>query len=338
LTISHLRVPNTDQSNYPVLVSGLYPALATTANGGNVTNANGYDIIFTSDVNGLNVLNFERQSYSATTGQVAYWVQVPLVSHTVDTVFYVFYGYAAVSADPSKPAAAWDSNYQGVWHFENGTTLTAKDSTVNGDNGSISGATAAAGEIGGGANLNGNASVSMGANVGSLHPASGLTVECWVKPNSATQNNYAGMMLQDYSNPRGSPYVSYKLGLNNLNHGTYEFELSTTSGGDTVLDSGIAYASGTWAHVVGTWDGSTKRIYVNGVLKGSAAQTGTISYASTGLFEFGANSAGTEQLNGVVDEGRVSNIARSADWIAAEYNNQISPSTFYTAALGLTPP
>jgi hypothetical protein len=29
-------------------------------------------------------------------------------------------------------------------------------------------------------------------------------------------------------------------------------------------------------------------------------------------------------------EVRISNIARSADWIAAEYNNQSSPSTFYS--------
>jgi hypothetical protein len=336
LTIAHGKVPNTDQSNFPVLVSGTYADLATTVNGGKVTNPNGYDIIFTSDANGLNVLNFERESYSPATGQVAYWVQAPLLSHTTDTVIYVFYGNAAVSTDPSKPLGAWDGNYQGVWHFANGTVLTAKDSTTHGINGQITSATATGGEVGGGANLNGNAWVNMGANRASLHPANGLTVESWVKPTSATQNNYAGMVLQDYSNPRGSPWVSYKLGLNYLNHGTYEFELSTNSATDTMLDSGVAFAAGTWAHVVGTWDGSTKRIYVNGVLKGSAAQTGTISYSPTGLFAFGANSSATEQATLVVDEGRVSNIARSADWIAAEYNNQSSPATFYAAVWGQT--
>ena len=33
---------------------------------------------------------------------------------------------------------------------------------------------------------------------------------------------------------------------------------------------------------------------------------------------------------GSVDEVRVSQIARSADWIATEYNNEYSPSTFYS--------
>jgi hypothetical protein len=37
-------------------------------------------------------------------------------------------------------------------------------------------------------------------------------------------------------------------------------------------------------------------------------------------------------FTGSIDEIRVSNSARSADWIAAEYNNQVSPGSFY--ALG----
>src|SRR6185437_16493291 len=38
--------------------------------------------------------------------------------------------------------------------------------------------------------------------------------------------------------------------------------------------------------------------------------------------------------SGVLNEVRVSNVARSAGWIATEYNNESSPSLFYTAALG----
>jgi hypothetical protein len=35
-------------------------------------------------------------------------------------------------------------------------------------------------------------------------------------------------------------------------------------------------------------------------------------------------------FNGVIAEVRISNIARSGDWIAAEYNNQNGSSAFYT--------
>src|SRR6516162_1769993 len=68
VTIDHTRVPNTDQSNFPVLFSGTYTYLATTSHGGDVTNANGYDIIFTSDAAGTQVLPFEQQSYNGSTG------------------------------------------------------------------------------------------------------------------------------------------------------------------------------------------------------------------------------------------------------------------------------
>lgn len=47
------------------------------------------------------------------------------------------------------------------------------------------------------------------------------------------------------------------------------------------------------------------------------------------MLYIGSN-ASNEYFSGSIDEVRVSNIARSADWIATEYNNQSSPSTFYT--------
>ena len=49
IVIDHTKVSNTDQIDFPMLFSGTYPFLATIANGGNVQNANGYDIIFSTD-------------------------------------------------------------------------------------------------------------------------------------------------------------------------------------------------------------------------------------------------------------------------------------------------
>jgi hypothetical protein len=70
ITIDHTRVPNTDQTNFPLLFSGAYSYLATTSNGGNVTNSNGYDIIFTSDAAGTSTLAFEQEGYNASTGDL----------------------------------------------------------------------------------------------------------------------------------------------------------------------------------------------------------------------------------------------------------------------------
>jgi hypothetical protein len=122
LTIDHTKVPNTDQSNFPVLISGVYPLLATVANGGGVVNANGYDIIFTSDAAGTAPLPFERESYSPLTGAVNYWVQIPTLSHTIDTVIYLFYGNGSITSSQANPAGVWDSNYKGVWHLSQNPT------------------------------------------------------------------------------------------------------------------------------------------------------------------------------------------------------------------------
>jgi len=117
ITIDHTKVPNTDLNNFPVLISGTYSYLATTGNGGNVTSSNGYDIIFTSDAAGTSTLPFEQESYNATTGAVIYWVKVPTVSHTTDTVIYLFYGNSGITTDQSNKTGVWDSNYKGVWHL-----------------------------------------------------------------------------------------------------------------------------------------------------------------------------------------------------------------------------
>jgi hypothetical protein len=55
-------------TNFPVLVSVTLADLRTTANGGQVRNANGYDIVFTTS--GCNTtLTYERERYVASTGE-----------------------------------------------------------------------------------------------------------------------------------------------------------------------------------------------------------------------------------------------------------------------------
>ena len=69
--------------------------------------------------------------------------------------------------------------------------------------------------------------------------------------------------------------------------------------------------------MVGTYDGATQKIYVNGTLQGQASVSGNIQY-SNGNFVFGANGSFTQELwNGVTDEVHVSQTARSADWISS---------------------
>ena len=71
ITINQTKVTNSDLTDFPILVSGTYPYLATVANGGMVQSANGYDVIFTSDATGHTLLDFEIDGYNAITGSAA---------------------------------------------------------------------------------------------------------------------------------------------------------------------------------------------------------------------------------------------------------------------------
>ncbi len=39
---------------------------------------------------------------------------------------------------------------------------------------------------------------------------------------------------------------------------------------------------------------------------------------------------GSRFFNGLIDEARIASVARSADWLNTEYNNQSAPGTFET--------
>ena len=188
ITIYHAKVSNTDQSNFPVLISGTYSYLATTANGGNVQNSNGYDVIFTSDAGCANKLNHEVETYSATTGAVNYWVKVPTVSHSSDTTIYLCYGNSIITADQSNKTAVWDANYKGVWHLPNGSSLSATDSTANANGGTISGVVAAAAKTDGGGSFNG-ASDRIEVKAGKVDTSATTgTVSAWVKISALDTN------------------------------------------------------------------------------------------------------------------------------------------------------
>ena len=143
ITIDYTQVPNTDQINFPFLFRGTYTALANQLYGGGVTSINGYDIIFSTDPNGLVRLPHEIETYSLTTGNVNMWTQLPTVSHSVNTVFYVFFGSASEFAlqlvGKMFHGCSGTAVIKLVWHLPNGTTLGLNDSTSNGNNGTIVG-------------------------------------------------------------------------------------------------------------------------------------------------------------------------------------------------------
>ncbi|MDP8990037.1 MAG: DUF2341 domain-containing protein [Acidobacteriota bacterium] len=332
ITIAHSQVSGTNQSNFPVLFTGVYPYLADVAGGGHVQSPNGYDIIFTSDSGGSQPLSWELESYNPATGAATFWVRVPTLSSTVDTTIYQFYGNPSVTTFQGNPTGTWDSSYQGVWHLPNGTALSAGDSTAHANNGVISNASAAAGEIGGAARFNGsNASVDLGNRTG-LHITGPITAEAWINVTAWPANGYpAGLLGMGYN--YSSNWTGWMLETSTDNSGTHYLNWFSNNGATHGVVTAVpSLATGTWHHLAGTFDGSTWKMYVDGVANGTSADATAPVNNSDDIVAGGLSTNGYGAIfpfKGLLDELRVSNAARSADWIATEYNNQSSPSTFY---------
>ncbi|MBT7734276.1 MAG: methyltransferase domain-containing protein, partial [Verrucomicrobia bacterium] len=145
-------------------------------------------------------------------------------------------------------------------------------------------------------------------------PKSKLTAEAWVAVNSPAEWGGIVGSLQD----NGSFEKGWVLGYNN---DKFNFALST--GGDlTYLNASDSFQTGRWYHVVGTYDGSLMRIYVNGTERGrSSNRRGTIDY-SPAAFVIGCYLDDNEfyPLEGFISEVRLYNRTLTSQQVRTRYN------------------
>ena len=326
ITIDHRQVVRTDQTDFPFLVSGTFPYLASAANGGHVQNANGYDIVFTSDAAGQNKLDHEIDSYDAVTGAAAFWVRIPLLSHTTDTTIYMWYGNSAVQLSQENKPGVWQNGYAGVWHFGSSQGLSASDSTANENNAVNYGVTPSAGEIGGAGSV--SSSYFQVPPSSSFEPATAVTLEAWVNPTSVRYGYPTIIALSSSSSSPCGLYwaCSYAMSFGDQSQMVPMFLVNESGGSNSVTGSAIPL--GQWTHLVGTYDGANEILYANGLPTASQAMTGNINYVTGNDLFIG--SSGVYTWPGLLDEVRISTVARSADWIATEYGNQSNSSSFMT--------
>ncbi len=344
ITIDHTKVGtvnNTDQSSFPVLFSGTYTYLKTVANGGNVNNANGYDIYFSSDAAGNSLLPFERESWNASTGASVFWVQVATVSHSSDTVIYLQYGNPTISTDKSNKTGTWNTNYVGVWHLAETSGTTNADSTTNVLNTTKVSAThpnPATSIIGGGGQYNNAGYNHLGTDYNTLADNSKLdfganqnfTVSAWVKNSQTAISNYWPFPVSKDDLGSSGTRQGYNLVMFDTSWGNnyWFFEIWQASSNYRAYGSS-SVSDGNWHYIVGSRSGSTLYAFQDGVqtaAQSGAGYNGTLSNPIP--LEFGdcsnCNANGTKDRNyiGGLDEVRISKTALSADWVKTEYNNQ----------------
>jgi hypothetical protein len=164
------------------------------------------------------------------------------------------------------------------------------------NNGTPTSITYTAGKIGQAASFNGtNSMVDLGnpSALSSIGGTTNISVSAWVFYTAfgGGGNDYSVITV------KGNPWTWLMENPSN----TFKFRI-TAGGTDTSISDTSAHLLNRWYHVVGTYDGATMKIYVDGVLKNSKAQTGVLGSNSTtakiGTFQ-GTNYNFTGRINDV---------------------------------------
>ena len=342
ITVQSSKV-SSPQSNFPV-----YLDLADMGNDfwAHVGSTCG-DIRMTS-ADGITEIPRELVSCSSTakTGEVHF--KAPSLASATNTDFYAYFGNSGASDYASSATYGannvWDSNYKGVWHFEESlidegsTTDVHADSTSNPNDGDQVGEDDGVGKIGRGIKFDGTNDTVNANSDASLDNIAVKTASFWVKRVDNTRSQ--GIVQKGAYNASGNGWIA-------------EIRSNSGSGADTILYahrwSGSAGGGATWYGSTALSDlnawyyativydsGSASNnplIYVNGsaeTVGELTAPSGTEGDDNASNLEFGINQS--TYSNSEVDEVRISNIARSASWVMTDYNNQSSPSTFYTTS------
>ncbi|MBI2590947.1 MAG: LamG domain-containing protein [Candidatus Blackburnbacteria bacterium] len=201
----------------------------------------------------------------------------------------------------------------GRWDFDENTGSTVNDKSGNNNTGTWNGTLGnqwKPGKIGASGNFNGsNNYVSISDNSG-LN-VSNITIEAWFKVNTwvngpsifnrRTAGNVGGVSLE--------PVAGY--GMNFYAYIDGAWRTASSTGWNP---------GGVWEHVVATYNGSNMYIYRNGVQVGSTSYTGSINNPASPTVSIGTNIVGGTFWNGLVDQVRIFNYARSAAQIAWDYN------------------
>jgi len=255
------------------------------------------------------------------------WVPIASLSSVADTIIYCAWHTSGTSSQPAFSATygaenVWDSNYKMIQHMADATTSTIVDSTSNDNDGTK---TAAGEPVGTTDGQIGSAQVFdgtddyIGLGLNSFNTLNNnYTISGWIKVSAAHAGALFGTSggrttLRIHSN--GKILYHYYPNAN--------FDIYST---DNIALNDWVYIAVTKSSTVGVvlyMDGSSNG--GNGDATATNVPYGGDIGSLGGTFYFNAQ---YYPFNGGGDEVRISNSVRSSDWIAAEYSNQNSPSTF----------
>lgn len=152
-------------------------------------------------------------------------------------------------------------------------------------------------------------------NDSSLNTVNAVTVEMWVKSSSIATHQQV-------------TYRGAGAGIRRdmIDIYTSKVRFGVANGGDfataDIVTGSTTLLSDTWYHIAGVFNGSTIKVYVNGSEDGSKSKTSKPT-SSNEVVYIGSLLGTSVFFNGLIDEARRWNIARTPEQIADNYKKRL---------------
>jgi hypothetical protein len=250
-------------------------------------------------------LAYQIDNWDATAATAAIWVRIPNIMGNSHQKIDMFWGKPDAKSESNGKAVFNETNgYLGVFHLDDPVVeetggIEAKDQ----------GTTTTSGVIGQGRRFEPGKGIHCGDNITTFPTGSSPhSTEVWFKAKSA------GDRIVCWGN--GEPKAVVQLILSKPPRMSMD---CYGSGAGLAAESSIPTSE--WVHVIHTCQKGDSRIYVNGRLDGvSTNADNPLDIKSPSRMWLGG--WGGYVFNGDMDEVRISKVARSADWVKLQYENQ----------------
>lgn len=280
----------------------------------------GEDIRF-SKTNGAS-LSFEIEQWDTLARKAAVWIRIDTIyGNRTEQRFVMKWGDTAVqSRSNGKEVFKNTSGFAGVWHLNENPgsgSNSIKDRTGNGFNGTPCGTMTGENSVNG---MAGKAIMFDGKDdyvtAGKLNIADNYSLSCWVYADDLTEAARR-FIWKEYSYTLW--YDAQGKGVR-VEHFTLQDTVVVWRGIYQDNSRMIPLDTAVWYHLAGTYDGDKIRLYINGDLADSTNTIGKYPVSSNELLSIGGRK--DEYVKGIIDEVRIENRARSADWIKLSYLTQ----------------
>jgi hypothetical protein len=342
-------------SSFPILVS-LNSSRIDYAK----TSSGGIDLRFV-DSNNITTLDYHIEKWDSS-GTSTVWVDVPQVDGSSNTDYiYMYYGNGS-AVEAQNEAGTWNSGYEAVWHFASTSGQYADSTGNNFDSDAVTVLNRSTSTFGGGFGNYPEFGGGAGTNFVTIPTTTrnfsnnNWTLEAYIKSYGAGTTPTSGTGTGGLSNvypilTKGmaeaetrNADVQFFLGVNSTSTVGTDFEnLANPTGSQNVplWSSSTIQVNGTrWYYIAATADASTTalmKIYIDGMATGTRSIPSGYTPSVNGWHKACIGCATKVQpfstnggFKGNIDEIRISNVVRSADWIAA--TDKTLEDTFNTYA------